>query len=344
MAFWNRNLIGIDIGTYSIKTVLLHGGPGAYKLRAADVFRLSSDGGQTFSEVSPALLSGILSAMKIREKGVAALAQPSAVSFRHLSLPVMPDKDLLEAVKWELRKETGIPAPDLVSDYVHTGTKAGENSVSVIAFSAKKSDMEQFMGFFRSAGLDVRVIESVPTALFASFDVNSAWEDGVNYAMLDIGENKSTLVILKNRRLVFAREIAFGGRELTVSVAEVLEKEYPQAEEYKIAWGLNTPEEDGDDARKCLEIPVTELCRELHRSFDYYQAQFREGPVKKVFLSGGTARLKGLDAFMSESIGVPCFVDDPLRNVKGGHDREKLRDMAPCLTVAVGLAAKKTDS
>ncbi|MEK7773545.1 MAG: pilus assembly protein PilM, partial [Deltaproteobacteria bacterium] len=216
------------------------------------------------------------------------------------------------------------------------------NTVPVIAFSSKKSEIDGLMAFFKDASLEVRVIEAVPTALFAAFDLNNIWEDGVNYSMVDIGASKTTLVILKNKRLMFTREISFGGRDLTASIAGGLNKEESVAEEYKVTYGLNPPEGQGNEAGRLITGPLTELCRELRRSFDYYQAQFREGSVSKIFLCGGTARLKGIEGFITETLGIQSFVDDPFRkiNIPGSFDKEKLRLIAPCMSIAAGLASR----
>lgn len=341
MLFGEKNLLGVDIGAFSIKAVLLKGSRGSYTLKAAACVKLPEENGMALP-ATPEFLKDALRSNKISASTAAALLTSSSLVFRHMSLPAMPEKDLKEAVSWEMRKESGIPANDIVADYVHADGKKEENKVSLFAFAARKGDAEKTISFFSEAGLELRVLEAKPTALLKAFDLNGEWENNANYAMLDIGEAKSTLAILKNRKLVFARDITIGGKDLTHALGSALGKTDEEAEEYKTANGLIVPEGDDGRAKRYLAISVESLCSELQRSFDYYQAQFREGTVTKLFLSGGTARLRGIDSFMGGLIGVSCFIDDPFRKMKAAAsiDSRELAQIAPCMTMAAGLASE----
>lgn len=343
LPFADGNLIGVDIGSTSIKIAHFKGGKGSYTLKAAAYSKLPAGPDAAAGKLPPGFISELIASNGIKGGKVCALASVRSLAFSHLNVPVMPENEMKEAVRWEVRKETGLPPSDLVSDFTYTGAqKTGENTVPVIAFSAKRSEVDGLMAIFKDSGLEVRVIDTAHTALLAAFDLNNVWEDGVNYSMVDIGAVKATLVIMKNRRLMFAREISFGGMELTSALAEGLGKEESVAEEYKITHGLKPPEGEGAEARRILTTHLTGLCRELHRSFDYYQAQFREGAVSRLFLCGGTARIKGIDGFVTETLGIESFVDDPFRKVgiPGGFDRERLKLIAPCMSIAVGLATR----
>jgi len=342
-----NNLIGVDIGSYSVKVVSLVGAEGSYTLAGAALFRLPSEGGEA-APMTPSFLSGILQAKRIKGRRAAALMNGPSLIFKHLKLPIMPEKDLKEAVRWEVRKDLAIAVSptDLILDYMSAAkaAKPGDNTVSIVAFAAVRSDVERTIALFRDAGLELRVLEVVPSALLFSFNINNAWEPGVNYAMLDIGETKSTLAIFKDKRLSFTREIGMGGADFTKCLASGLSKPEEDAEDYKIAFGLIAEDDDEDKVKKLLSQAVERLCTEVQRSFDYFQAQFREGSVAKLFICGGSSRLKGIEAVISRMIAVPIFKDDPLRSIKipKAFDRAELAEIAPCLTVAVGLAARKS--
>ncbi|MDO8427339.1 MAG: type IV pilus assembly protein PilM [Deltaproteobacteria bacterium] len=337
MLFSSKSLIGIDIGSYSIKIAAFNGRPGAYALKAAACFKLPSEGGQA-APMEPGFLSGIIKSQKISGRTASASFTGHSLIFKHLHLPQMPEKDLKEAVKWEVRKEIAIDPKDLISDYVLSGS-GKDKTLSIIAFAAVRNEVEGQMRLFKEAGLELKVLEAVPTALLSAFDLNNGWEAGVNYGMLDIGDGRSTLAVLKDKRLSFVREISIGGRDLTRSLAQALNISYEEAEERKIQNGLK----EGDKAAvKALSAPLERLCTEIHRSFDYYHAQFREGSVTKLFLSGGTARMVGIEGFITNLTGIQSYADDPLRKIKipKGMDRQALGRIAPCLSIAAGLATR----
>lgn len=341
LPFQEKELIGIDLGSYSIKIARLKKSGHLYTLKGASCYKLPQKGSAGSPPLS-AYLSELMSAQKLKGKEAAAVISGPTVTFRHLHLPMMPEKDLKEAVRWEIRKEVSIPANELSMDYVITSKeRSSSNTISIIAFAARSGEVERLISLFRDAGVEIRVVEAVPTALLFAFDLSAHWEDGVNYGLLDIGEERSTIAVVKNRRLVFAREISFGGHDLTRSIAASMNKAEDEAEELKIAWGLRKDAPDGG-VREGVAASLEILSAEIQRSFDYYQAQFREGSVSRLFISGGSARLKGLEGFMTENTGIPSFADDPFRNmnIHRGVDPQKLRTIAPCLTVAAGLSAR----
>jgi len=61
-------------------------------------------------------------------------------------------------------------------------------------------------------------------------------------------------------------------------------------------------------------------------------------------LSGGSARVRQLDAFLHQRLKIEVQVCNPLQNIKVNpkkFDPEHLKEFAPSAAVAVGLALRK---
>lgn len=353
MPLFPKNLIGIDAGGYSTKIVWLKGTTGAagsYRLKSIAYARTPEGKGAGF-------FRAVAKSQRLSGKKAATVIYGPELIVRRVTLPPMPDKDLREAVKWEIRKETAIPPDELVCDHVIAASdaKASGGGLSIIAFAARRAAVDGIMSEFKSAGVEVRVVETVPTALLASFDANNVWEDGANYAFMDIGLTASTLAIFKDHKLSFVREMAFGGAEITAALCSETGKNEDECEELKLscsvfvggvggaAGGGNTRLGQAGSKEDMVAGKIIErLCSDIHRSFEYYQAQYRGGQVERLYLSGGTARMRGIDAFMTETLGIPVFVDDPLRKAKTAHgmDMEHIRGVSACLSVAFGAAIR----
>jgi len=329
--FGLSSFTGIDLGSWSIKALTLSGRRGSYTLRNAAYMKLSHE--ERHGNVSSQTLSSFLRSKGIKPGRTAVLMTGHSLMFRHLSLPQMPEKDLLEAVKWEIRKEVSIAPADLVADFVATaGAKGGaDQKSSIIAFAGVRKDIDSIIGLYGEAGVEARVIEVVPTALLASFDASNLWENDSNYAIIDMGLQKSTLAIFKKRKLAFTREISIGGDDFTRALQRATGKTAHEAEE------IMASSHAGDAAYQTVN---ERLASEIQRSFDYYHAQFREGAVDKLFLSGGSALLRGLDSMISGTIGVHTFIDDPFRKIRLPQGAEGLTGLGPCFSVAAGLAMR----
>ncbi len=92
-----------------------------------------------------------------------------------------------------------------------------------------------------------------------------------------------------------------------------------------------------------LAAVSTEIGGELRRSFELFRATTNRN-VDRVVISGGCARMKGLDRFLGVHLGLPVSVANPFNRVycnDSQFDAAYLRDMAPLAAVGVGLALRR---
>lgn len=340
--FGDNNIIAVQVGSHSLKVVKLKSGAGTPVLAAAFSTKIPEDVRENAGIA--AFIKDALKAHKVQGSIAATTISGHELISRQLSLPVMPEKDLREAVIWEMRKETGIPAEELVTDYmVSSGAATDDNKISVAAFATRSDESLTLISMFKEAGLDLRLLSVEPAALLTVFDHNNKWEKDVNYAILAIGDQSSTLVIAKEHKVLFTREITFGGDDITRSIAAGLHVDSTEAEEYKIRWGLDVPSEDAETVGTAMRSLIERLCIEIHRSIDYFQAQFRGGAVPSLYLAGGSSLLNGIDDFISETIGIACFSHDPFKKIKipASMDKEAVLALGPSLNIATGLALSR---
>jgi type IV pilus assembly protein PilM len=107
------------------------------------------------------------------------------------------------------------------------------------------------------------------------------------------------------------------------------------------------PDEEFYPADVVMETQATlgkvavELAEEIRRSFDYYQGQEHGTPVSELILSGRGALLRNLDSHLSDALGLGVVIGNPLTHISqnaSGQPDVDLAAMAPCLSVAIGLA------
>ncbi len=349
MGLFDKNLVGLDIGGHTDKVVSLSGGPGSYTLNGAACVRRAMPGASAptpDATIDGPLVSGMLSAMRLKSRRTSAALSMDHVTFRQFELPVMPEPDLQKAVRWQLKKESALPGADAVTDFLAVSpptSSEGREKVQLIAFAVARSDIDPLIRSTAAASMDLRHIEVAPTALLAAFDMAYEWEEGANYAVLDMGSAMSTLAILKDKRLVFIRRISFGGAPVVSSVAASLGMDMEAAERYVSEKGLIDSDTAAGTAHAAVAEQIDRLSSELRRSIDYYHAQFRAGAVSSVLLAGGPALIPGISDYMTASLGIDTFLMDPFRRVKTGKgvDGDSIASIAPSVAVAAGLATRR---
>jgi type IV pilus assembly protein PilM len=87
-----------------------------------------------------------------------------------------------------------------------------------------------------------------------------------------------------------------------------------------------------------------ELSMEVQRTFDYFASSADSERIGRIVLSGGCARLAGIDEFLSSSWGVPVEIARPLERVEydtSQFSAEELDQVGPLLAVGVGLGLRR---
>lgn len=347
-----RLLSGIDIGSSSLKIVKLKrtGGKIVLDWYGYTELQRGIKLPEEWHRISKSIRQLIQMSKKVTIDKVASAISASSLIINYLTLPEMPKRDLFEAVKWEAKKQISFPSEDLIFDYIilEKIVKDNQTHLSVLSFAISRSDVQEHVNILKESSLTPIALDVTPMALLSSFDHNNEWEEGVNYALIDIGMAKTNLVILKDKLLKFAREIPFGGKEITSQSTESASLSNNQQIDNTVYLDNKSPtignSANKEETKKKLTPLLKRLILEIQRSFDYYKAQFREGEISSVFLSGGTAKLKGIDEILSENIKISCFVDDPLKNIKINYKKfkkDEIKNLSPLLTIAVGLALRR---
>jgi type IV pilus assembly protein PilM len=98
-----------------------------------------------------------------------------------------------------------------------------------------------------------------------------------------------------------------------------------------------------DDLVPALETVSRELSLEVQRTFDYFASTAESERIGKIVLSGGCAKLAGIEDFLASSWGVPVELAQPFSSIQCDPDQfpeAELRDNGPLYAVAVGLGLR----
>jgi len=332
------NSIGLDIGTHSIKVVELKRTPKGVFLTNFAVKELPPKPG---ADVIAEKIKELFREKNIKARKVTIGVSGSQVAIRHISLPSMPKKELKEAVKWEARKFISFPPEGAIVEFQLLGeaVEEGVKKLDLMVTVADGEFIESQLALIKGPGLDAVGISTIPHALWQCMQTIPEANKGVT-ALIDIGATKTSINIVKDNRLQFAREIATAGNAFTEAVKEASTLEgdvldFGKAEEVKKEYGIPKEEKGIGGVKGHIPLqkisfmmrPVLErLSTEIKRSFDFYKGQFKKEDIGRIFISGGGARLKGLREYMAGELGAEVDLLTPFK------------DMAPDLATATGLA------
>jgi Tfp pilus assembly PilM family ATPase len=86
------------------------------------------------------------------------------------------------------------------------------------------------------------------------------------------------------------------------------------------------------------------MAKEVRKSLSYYKTQSQKVKYNKLILSGGCAKIKNIDKFLSEQLEIPLIIGDPLKDIKIDErvfDLEKIKISKESLATVIGLAKRE---
>lgn len=342
-------LVGLDISSSSVKLVELgQSSSGEYVLErfATESFEKGwiADGQiEKFDEVADAVRR-VVSKSGTRTKRVAMAMPQSAVITKKIMLPAgLRDEELELQVESEANQYIPFSLDEVSLDFCVVGpspTSAGD--VEVLIAASRKDRVQDRQGLAEAAGLKPVVldIESHASRLAMTRIVTGLPNEGRDalVALFEIGAETTSLKVLRDDDLLYDRDQAFGGSQLTQMISRQYGFSFEEAEQKKLASDLP------DDYESSLLSPfVDSLSQEIGRALQYFFTSTPHHKVHYVMLAGGTATLPGLKERVTELTGFASMVVNPFDGMRlGSAVREsKLRREAPAYLTACGLAMRR---
>ncbi len=349
---WNsvkKSMVGVDIGSSSVKTVELQGKNNDFQLVSLGYEALPPDSivdGQIMelNSVSNAIGS-IFKEHKIKTTKVAAGVNGHSVIVKNIVLPQMTDDELQESFAWHAEEHIPFDISDVNLDYHVTGTSA--DAIQVLMAACKRDKVANVKQAIQLAGKQPAIIDVDAFALQNCYELNYDPQAGQVVALLNIGASTTNINILNGARSVFTRDATFGGNQYTSLLQKELGLTFDQAE--RVKRGMPMPEgSEHRDTEPILDTVSDILALEIQKTMDFYRATVEDGEsaVQKILVSGGGSKLKGLVEFLARRFEIPAEVFDPFRKIRvdsRGFDPEYMREIVPEMAIAVGLALRGVD-
>jgi type IV pilus assembly protein PilM len=345
-----KNLVGLDIGSSSVKAVELQKKGNIVQLMSLGYENLQPDtivDGQIMelNNVSN-VIANIFNAHTIKTVRVAAGVSGHSVIVKNIVLPQMSEEELQESFSWHAEEHIPFDIADVNLDYQVTGNSS--DALHVLMAACKSDKIANVKQAIQLAGKQPVIIDIDAFALQNCYELNYQPKAGEVVALLNIGAATMNINILNGARSVFARDASVGGSQYTSLLQKELGLTFEQAESVK----RGSPLPDGTEPRPIQPIIETVsdiLALEVKKTMDFYRATAEEGgqSIQKILVAGGGSKLPGLAEFLAKRFEIPVEEFDPFRQIEVDarkFDPEYMREVIPEMAVAVGLALRGVEA
>jgi len=342
-----KPVVGLDIGSSSIKSVELRNTKQGYELVSFGLEPLAQDtvvDGAIMDAPSVAGAIGtIFDRQEIKTRSVATAVSGHSVIVKRVSLPVMTDEELYDRIQSEASQHIPFDISDVNLDYQLLDSV--ESQMDVLLVAVKKDKILNHTNVLAQAGKTPTVVDIDAFALQNCYEVNYDPDPSQTVALLNIGASVMNINIVQGGAPLFTRDVSVGGNQYTDALQKELDLSYEDAERLKkgeAVAGVNE-EHRGTILRSVSDI----LILEIQKTFDFFRATASGENIQRIYLAGGTARVPGLMDLLREEFALPVEELYPFRKIvinPGRHNEDQVRELAPRLAIAVGLALRSFDT
>jgi type IV pilus assembly protein PilM len=341
-----KNVIGLDIGSSSVKLVELREGKNGHKLQHLAISPLPPeaivDGGLMDSAtIIDTIRDLVTSTTKTRD--VVTSVSGHSVIVKKITLPFMTERELRDSINWEAERHIPFDINDVNLDFQILGAGAeNPEMMDVILVAAKKDIINDYISVVMEAGLTPLVVDIDAFALENMVGINYDVDRDDMVAIANVGASVTNITILKNNVSAFTRDVFKGGNQITEEIQRQLHVDYEEAEKLKV--GQKADSSSQEVVEGVLKAASESLAVEIGNSIDFFQSTGTYQKISRLFLSGGGSKVKDFDVILQQQIGVPVEMVNPFKRIEYSEkdfDLEYLRDIGPVMAVGVGLASRK---
>jgi len=341
--------LGLDVSSSAVKLLQLSQAGGVYRVEHFAVEPLAPNAvADNNIEQPESVGQAIARACKranARAKCCAVAVAGSAVITKVITMPSdLSEKDLEGQIDLEAEQHIPYPREEVNLDFTVLGEVEGNPEVMNVLLAASRSEnVDTRVGAAELGGLSVKVVDVEAFAAANAFEIIASDEkigEDECVVVIDVGALLTSMIVVQGGRTVYSREQGFGGRQLTDEIMRRYGLSFEEAGEAKRRGGLPDTYED-----EVLEPFKDAMVQQVSRSLQFFFSTSEHDSVSRVMLAGGCATIPGIDRICEEQIGVPVSVANPLAGMALAPriDEERLREDAPALMVACGLALRNFD-
>lgn len=350
------SLLGIDISSTSVKLVELSKTDSGYRVESLAVEPLPANA-VTEKNIQDVEAVGETLVKALKKSGtkckLAALAVPgSSVITKIITMPgSLSDSEMETQIELEADQYIPYPLEEINLDFQVLGeTKGNPDTVDVLLAASRSENVEMRTAIAEIAGLTTRIVDVEAYTIekstgFLIPETPKAPDEEDEpapfvIAVLDVGATMTSLNVIENNELIYTREQAFGGKQLTEEIMRRYGLAYEEAGRLKKVGGL-----PDNYIPEVLEPFKENMAQQVSRFLQFFYTAGQHDSVDMIALAGGCASIPGIDELISTQLGIDTIVANPFADMdlSSKVNSQALSNDAPALMIACGLAMRSFD-
>jgi type IV pilus assembly protein PilM len=344
----SKALVGLDIGSSSVKAVELKKKGEAYELANLGLETLGQDtvvDGAIMDALSVSTaIEKIFTDNKIKTKEVATSVSGHSVIVKKITVNAATEEEVANAIEYEAQQHIPFDLADVFKDYQILGPTQSGGGFDVMLVAVKREKILNHTNVLSQSAKTAAIVDIDAFAIQNAFELSYDPPPDLMVALLNVGASIMNINIVRGGVPLFTRDVSVGGNQYTDTLQKELDLSYEDAEKLKQGQEVPNvhPDQKGPHIRSVSEI----LLLEIQKTFDFFRQTASTENIQQIYVAGGTAKIEGLVDLLKEEFKIPVEILNPFNKVQinpSKFDASYIEDIAPRMTVAVGLALRSFD-
>lgn len=343
--------IGVDLSTSSVKLIEISRSGDTYKVEtyAAEPMPPNAITDKVIQDPD-AVGDAIRKAVKragSRVKDAAVAIGGASVITKTVPMPgSLSDAELGSQIESQADQYIPFPMEEVSFDYEILGPSPNDpEMVDVLLAATRRENVESRQAALEIGGLKAEVVDIEAYAVENACELLTYQmpDEGLDktIALVDFGATTTTFSVLHDRKIIYTRDQAFGGKQLTEEIMRHYGLSFEEAGKAKKEGGLPS-----NYKQEILDPFVEDMAQQINRSIQFFLSSSNEyEDLAQIIICGGCATIAGAAEYIQDRLETPTVVGDPLGQMKlsGKAKAQLVESDSAALILACGLAMRSFD-
>ncbi|HEX7676379.1 MAG TPA: type IV pilus assembly protein PilM [Bdellovibrio sp.] len=346
MFFKSKKVIGLDIGTSSIKLAEMDfSGKGAQLLSFgfAPTPPNAVSGGEITDIASVGMaVQALVAEVNSKRKNIATAMWGTAVIVKKITIPKMDKKLIRDQIRFEAEQYIPFDINNISLAHHILTNSSSPDTMDILLIAAQNELVTQYTQVIEVTGLNCGVLDVSGFALANAFELNYGKLHGEVVGILNFGASITNFVVIQSGEVIFCRDIPVGGANYTNEIHKTMGVTIPEAEALKLS--AVSKREVPDDVHAVISATNEAVTEEIRSSLDFLSATTNGLTLNRCFYTGGSSATSGLVETVSRVTGIPMEPFNPFIKVKANpkkFSQEYLDQISSFAGVVTGLALRE---
>ena len=283
----------------------------------------------------------VLVAAGIKANHVVCSLPETKAFLRIIHLPQMEEKELNEAVKWEMEMNIPMSVDQVYYDWqlLKEPVAKEKKKINVLTIAIAKTIVDSWLEIFEEAGLEVEGFDVESIAQLRSLLPEE--ENNKTTMIVDIGDRLTSFLIVTKGVPVFTSSIPLSSEAMINAISLGMGVSHDEAQKVIIMHGIGSVIKN-DHIFDILKSVLENFIVEIEKSIEFFVTGLGYAQnVDEIILCGGGAKTKGIISYFSRRLQRKVVLGNPWVNVNFGDSVPPLsRENSVQYTTVIGLAIK----